>query len=233
MKILVLHITLLFSLLAHGQLSLPHLQPLAYESKNWGNALNFDGVASYGIGQIYPQDSILNFTIEFWIMNTGADSANDRIFDSYYNNALHLGKSTSSLSILLTDLGNASGWQTVCTLEANKWVHIAVVRNANTVTVYKNAASVATYTVSATNTLPSIFRFGSDINGAGNNGNFTMDEFRLWKIARTQANIQSTIFSTLDPTVSTGLICYYRFDQGIANGTNTTEKGLINSAIFN
>ena len=218
------------SMLGFSQISQPHLQPLQYVDNNFGNALNFDGVNTYGIGQVYPRDSIVNFTIEFWIKNTGTDGTNDRIYGSYLNNALQIGKNTTGLKILATDLGYSAGWQAPCTLDSNRWVHIAVVRSLSTLTVYKNALSVGTYTVSSSTNLPTLFRLGSNIDGVGENGNFTIDEFRLWKVARSKSQIQQYMYTTVDPNVNANLIVYYRFDQGLAGENNGPELGLYNSA---
>lgn len=214
-----------------GQISLPQLQPLQYTSYNFGNALNFDGARSYGIGQVYVQDSITDFTVEFWIKNTGTDDANDRVYCSYNNNGLHIAKSATSLRLLFTDLGGTINWETPCTMELNTWVHFAIVKNVNVLTVYKNANSVATYSVTAAANLPTAFRLGSNIDGMGENGNFTMDELRIWNTVRSKADIQKFMYATVDPTLNAGLKLYYRFDQGDAGGTNTNELGLYNSAI--
>lgn len=220
-----------FSAKSWGQISLPQLQPLQYTSYNFGNALNFDGTRSYGIGQIYVQDSITDFTLEFWIKNTGTDDANDRVYCSYNNNGLHIAKSATSLKLFFPDLGGTANWETPCTMELNTWIHFAIVKNVNVLTVYKNAVSVATYSVTAAANLPTAFRLGSNIDGIGENGNFTMDELRIWNTVRTRANIQKYMYATIDPTLNASLKLYYRFDQGDAGETNTNELGLYNSAI--
>lgn len=222
---------------------MPNLQALQYENSDLGNALNFDGTGSYALGKAYVKDSIVDFTIEFWIKNTGADAANDRVYGSYFNNALQIGKSTTSLSLLATDLGGPATWQTVCTLPANTWVHIALIRGGTSLKVYKNAALAQTYTLtSSTSILPSLFRLGSNINGASANANFSIDELRIWKFAvpTTPTNyIQKYMYSSINPTStadqnpSTKLVLYYKFDQGILGQDNSGELGLYNSATSN
>lgn len=225
-----------------AQITLPNLQSLQYASSSLGNALNFDGNAAYGIGKAYVTDSIVDFTLEFWIKNTGADGSNDRIYGSYFNNALQIGKDGTSLKILATDMGGPSTWQTACTIESNVWVHIAIIRNATSLKVYKNAGLVATYTVDATSILPSFFRLGSNINGIGENANFSIDELRIWKSAISMSPInfiQKYMYTTIDPTSTAGqnpstkLVLYYRFDQGSVGESNPSELGLYNSAISN
>jgi hypothetical protein len=226
-----------------AQISLPNLQALQYENSDLGNALNFDGVGTYALGKAYVKDSIVDFTIEFWIKNTGTDVANDRVYGSYFNNALQIGKSTTNLTLLATDLGGPSTWQTLCTLPDKTWVHIAIIRGGTSLKVYKNAALVQTYTLtSSTSILPSFFRLGSNTNGAGLNANFSIDELRIWKIPVpvTPTNyIQKYMYSsinpnsTIDQNPSTKLVLYYKFDQGILGQDNSGELGLFNSATSN
>jgi len=222
-----------------AQITLPSLQPLQYVESNFGNALNFDGVSTYGLGKVYVKDSLSDFTIEFWIKNTGSDDVNDRIYSSYYNNALHIGKNNNQLKLLATDLGGAATWQTACTLELNKWVHIAIVRNGNSLKVYKNDVVVQNYAVDAVSTLPNLFRLGSNINGMGENGNFSIDELRVWKIALSSTYLNKYMYTTINPNStadqnpSTKLVLYYRFDQGESGANNQYEIGLYNSAITN
>lgn len=226
-----------------AQISLPNLQALQYESTDFGNALNFNGTNNYALGKAYVRDSIIDFTIEFWIQNTGTDGANDRIYGSYFNNALQLGKSGTELKLLATNLLGPSTWQTVCTLPLNTWVHIAVIRNGTSLRVFKNAALAQTYTLTSSITvLPSLFRLGSNVDGNGENGNFTIDELRIWKFAvpTTPINfIQKYMYASINPSStadqnpSTKLVLYYKFDQGEVGASNLNELGLYNSATSN
>jgi hypothetical protein len=234
--------TILLLMLHHNldaQVTLPNLQSLQYVKSNLGNALNFDGTSTYAIGKAYLQDSLIDFTLEFWVKNTGTDGSNDRIFSSYLNDALEIGKSATQLKLLAPDLGGPITWQTVCSLELNVWIHIAVVRSGTDLKVYKNGTLMQTYTVDAVSFLPSFFRLGGDINGTGENGNFSIDELRLWKIPVSASYIQKYMYSsinpnsTLDHNPSTKLVLYYRFDQGEFGGNNANELGLYNSATSN
>ncbi len=222
---------IIFSNTSWSQTTLPQLQSLQYNDINFGNALNFNGTNTYGVGQVYVNDSIVDFTIEFWIKNTGADGSNDRVFSAYENVGLHIAKSTTHLKLQISDLGGITGWQTPGTLESNQWIHIALVKNAAVLTVYKNANSIATYAVSATAQLPTLFRLGSNVDGIGENGNFTIDELRIWNSVRTRTDIQKYMYANIDPNLNAALKLYYRFDQGDAGGANPLELGLYNSAI--
>lgn len=240
-KFVIIILLVVCHLKIDAQITMPDFQAMQYVNSNFGNALNFDGTNAYGLGKAYVTDSLLDFTMEFWIKNTGTDGANDRIYSSYGNNALQIGKSATHLKLLATDLGGPS-WETVCNLELNVWVHIAIIRSETSLKVYKNASLVQTYTVDGTSILPSFFRLGSNIEGMGENGNFSIDEFRIWKIAlaTTPTNfIQKYMYSTINPNStadanpSTKLVLYYRFDQGTVGASNASELGLYNSAISN
>jgi hypothetical protein len=119
------------------------------------------------------------------------------------------------------------------------WVHIAVVRSGTTLKIYKNGTLVQTYTVDSVSFLPSYFRLGGNINGVGENGNFSIDEMRLWKIPISTNFIQKYMYSIINPNStadqnpSTKLVLYYRFDQGDFGGNNVNELGLYNSATSN
>ena len=241
-KIVIIILLVVCHLKIDAQITMPDFQAMQYVNSNLGNALNFDGTNAYGLGKAYITDSLLDFTMEFWIKNTGTDGANDRIYASYLNNALQIGKSATHLKLMATDLTGPTSWQTVCPLELNVWVHIAIIRNGTSLKVYKNAALVQTYTVDGISYLPSFFRLGSNIDGAGENGNFSIDELRIWKIALATSPtnfIQKYMYSTINPSStadanpSTKLVLYYRFDQGVLGGYNTNELGLYNSAISN
>jgi hypothetical protein len=122
-------------------------------------------------------------------------------------------------------------------------VHIAVIRNGTSLRVFKNAALAQAYTLtSSTTVLPSLFRLGSNIDGAGDNGNFTIDELRIWKFAvpTTPVNfIQKYMYASINPSSttdqnpSTKLVLYYKFDQGEVGASNLNELGLYNSATSN
>ncbi|MBI5915910.1 MAG: thrombospondin type 3 repeat-containing protein [Bacteroidetes bacterium] len=51
--------------------------------------------------------------------------------------------------------------------------------------------------------------------------NQTVDEVRIWNIARSQADIQATMNTHLSGSES-GLLVYYDFNEGVPNGNNTS-----------
>jgi hypothetical protein len=56
----------------------------------------------------------------------------------------------------------------------------------------------------------------------------TIDDLRIWNVARTEADIQDNLNKTLNGD-ETGLVAYYKMDQGIAGGNNTAITTLTDS----
>ena len=55
---------------------------------------------------------------------------------------------------------------------------------------------------------------------------------RIWNVARTQSEINSNMPNELSLPQS-GLVAYYKFNQGIANGNNTSITTLIDEIGIN
>ena len=72
---------------------------------------------------------------------------------------------------------------------------------------------------------------GTDrLNIAGRAFNGQLDEFRIWNIVRTESEIASNIYNTLQGNEG-GLVAYYKFDQGIADANNATSITLYDRSI--
>ncbi|OGV67015.1 MAG: hypothetical protein A3K19_29610 [Lentisphaerae bacterium RIFOXYB12_FULL_65_16] len=96
-------------------------------------------------------------------------------------------------------------------LQAGYWYHVAAVSTPNGRLIYVNGSQLVngggSYTVQA-NADP--VRIGSDYNGRYFAG--TIDEVRIWSVARTQTQIRDAMHRALAGT-ETGLVAYYRGDQ--------------------
>ncbi len=68
----------------------------------------------------------------------------------------------------------------------------------------------------------------TNANGQFLNG--SIDEVRIWNVVRTQAQIQASMSTELAGN-ETGLVSYYRFNQGSPNGNNAGVTTLIGNAI--
>lgn len=191
--------------------------------------LNFDGVNDR---VIIPDATNLqinnNFTIEFWfktqsvsqtqkyIFSKGGSSNQYAIIYEYVDNQMEFysfGGSTGA------DPRNVSQ----IAINDTNWHHIAYTYNGTSFTGYRDGNLVFTATGLVFNLNPlsgsNLFLGSSPIGGA--NPGMNMDEFRMWNRALSQAEIQNNLNCEL-PGGQTGLLVYYKFNQGAANGNNTT-----------
>jgi len=103
------------------------------------------------------------------------------------------------------------------------WTHVAFVLNAGTGYLYVNGVQVGTGNLSTVNT-PSTgvdVRIGQRVAGGTILMGGRIDEVRIWSVARTPAEIMANMNSELCGT-HTGLAAYYKLNEGVAGGTNTT-----------
>jgi hypothetical protein len=126
--------------------------------------------------------------------------------------------------------GAGSAQDSAGILPVRQWTHVAVVADATTLTFYINGALDRQVTNAAapltTNTNPVEIASDADYNlrpwGA-------IDEIRIWNIARSQSDIQSTMGAPIVPPQS-GLVAAYHFDGNTDDATgahNGTAAGTL------
>lgn len=112
----------------------------------------------------------------------------------------------------------------------NNWYHIAAVRQGTVHTLYVNGAVVATGTTAAvinSNNPAHPWSIGCRklFSPATDPLNGSIDELRIWNVARTKCEI-NTFMNCEIPTTATGLIANFHFNQGVASGANSTVTTL-------
>jgi hypothetical protein len=196
------------------------------------NALDFDGTDDY----ITVPPGVYfngNFTIECWVYpKSFANWA--RIVD--------FGNGAGSNNVLLAYTYGASGapglyvegsqFQANQTIPLNTWTHIAATLNGNTATIYINgiAAGSATFPVPV-NIIRNNCYIGKS-NWGDPNANAVYDELRIWNIAKTPAQILSSMNTELAGN-EPGLVNYYNFNQGAVGGNNVGITSLIDKTVSN
>ncbi|OQA11553.1 MAG: hypothetical protein BWY67_00862 [Bacteroidetes bacterium ADurb.Bin397] len=109
----------------------------------------------------------------------------------------------------------------------NTWQHLEMTYEGTTLTVYLNG--VVAGSTPATGTIANSFEdfLVGNLLYQGTNFWFNgqLDEVSLWSKSLTPAEINCMINGAIDPT-SPNLELYYRFNQGVAGGTNTTVTTL-------
>ncbi len=171
--------------------------------------LNFDGSNDMiTLGSILSSSH--SYTKEAWVW-ANATGSNNIISGTDYPFWVMGGRLSASTGG--TTIQGPSGFPT------GQWVHVAVTYDApsTTMKLYQNGALVATSTTasgySASNLLIGAYSV------PGNNWNGNIDEARIWDIARSQAQIQANM--NCDIPQQANLVAYYRFEDGVAGGTNT------------
>ncbi len=192
---------------------------------NTNNAFNFDGINDKVIvADDNALDVTSNYTIEAWIKPTALTS-----------NAGIITKGSNGFNLQLTSTGDYSGISfdgkstSNGILTLNKWYHIAAVNNNGTRKIYINGIDqTLSGTASSTLVNSDPLTIGQDFSTTRYfSGN--IDEVRIWNIARTSTEINNNLNVALTGN-ETNLVANYNFDQGVANGTNSTTTSLLNNS---
>lgn len=194
-------------------------------SLNCNNALDFDGVDDQiFIGNFSQLEIGANFSAEAWVYPRAKATIN-WIFGkqiggsgagwAFYQNTFN---TSDGRLILQTNGGNV--YQTATSIiPLNTWSHLALVISNNIPVLYINGVQTAFTGIYSNAPSANNFRIG-----ASNDPAFffhgQLDEVRIWNVALSPQDIQNNRFKNITNTV-TGLVGYWDFNQGVAEGNNT------------
>jgi sugar lactone lactonase YvrE len=195
------------------------------------NALIFDGIDDYvSCGTPNP----LIFTVEAWICPavTGVNSAIVSKLSTSNNSGFELNIGSDNYPAITIQNATTAEWLIVkgtTAVTPGNWMHLAATFDSTTCKIYINgvleASGTNTYTGSI-NTMLLGQRSSDDYHFNGK-----IDEVRLWNTVRTKDEIKAKMSSSLtSPASISGLIAYYRFDQGIAESNNAGLNTLADSS---
>ncbi len=199
--------------------------PAGLAAQPFGEYLGFTG----GTGRVVvPHSPALNptgaFTFEAWI-NISNTSGCHNIAGKGFEEAWWVGVCNGQLRSYLKGSGSA---YTVGQVPTNEWTHVAVVYDGTKHYHYIDGELVGTPRVEAgpltTSTNP--VEIGGDVDYEGNTLNGYIDEVRLWNVARTQAQIRSTLQGFTGGTL--GLVAFWPLngnENDIFAGHNGTLAG--------
>jgi hypothetical protein len=162
-----------------------------------------------------------NFTAECWFYVASDHSGFGQIMSKFLgsNTTFNLMTFSSSDKNLDIYVNNKNFRTPSNSITYGRWNHFAGVFDdaANTFKIYINGGLVQTVTVTEA---PTNVADGIQIGGTSP---LKVDEIRFWNTARTAQQIAD--FKNAELTGNeTGLVTYYSFNQGIANGSNSTEN---------
>lgn len=183
--------------------------------------ISFNGTDNYISRPYTPAYKFSSGTWEFWLKPSSTLPYDPVIIASRTGNTYcyQIALNGSRNSISFTSNGILQTWG--YTFEQNQWYHVAIVTNGGTTEAFINGVSMGTKSAgpnTSNNTNFSIGRSGSTNPSFNNYFNGSLDEIRIWNVVRTPAQIQANM--NADIPQQAGLVGYYRFDQGIANGNN-------------
>ncbi|MCB0497266.1 MAG: BspA family leucine-rich repeat surface protein [Cyclobacteriaceae bacterium] len=211
-----------------------------------GHSLDFDGINDYvdagGDASLYGHSSL---TIEAWV------KLDYSVVNDQYVIAATIGSfgtsggyemlinSSGQPFLMFRDDTHADQVLTGTTVLAdNTWYHLAgVIENAGASTnsyIYVNGGLDTSTTFASVPNYDGVSNLfiGSNYDGEPvlnfNTREFSgeIDELRIWDDVRTQTEIQNNISNSLAGNEA-NLIAYYKLDQGIANGDNTTPPVIL------
>ncbi len=199
-----------------------------------GNALNFDGTNDY---VAIPHNSVFNttqITIETWVYWNPATSNDIQFICSKGVEALEIHTAGIGANGLRFIPRTGVYLDVLNVLKTNAWTHIAFAYNPSSsyAKIYINGVETA-YTLTSGSISSALIDNANAINlGRRTTNQYllkgSLDEFRMWNVIRTQAQIQASMFNTVNAATS-GLITSYSFDQGSAGGNNTGVLTLVDS----
>ncbi len=193
-----------------------------------GNSLHFDGTNDYvttSLPTVFANTVANDFTVEAWIKPQGNDFA--RVLFAQFNATSFFSLTLSSTRQVFFYMNNSTGLVTGSTLTLGQWSHVACTWKASTqeAKIYINGilqtSSNGGSSSTGTNNMMAI---GSRTDG-NQYFNGELDELRIWSVARNQCEITRAMNAEFTIT-QPNLVAYYKFNKGVAGGTNPTINTL-------
>jgi len=202
------------------------------------NSLNFDGSDDYVQTTFSGVAGSADRTFEAWIYLIDTPSGNNCITD--YGPQTAGNRNTfivnSNLAIGYISGGtNANITSSSYVVPVDTWTHVAFVLKSGFGYLYVNGSQVGTGNLSSVNTgtTGTKLRIGQRVPGGSILFNGNIDEVRIWDHARTANEIDSLKGEEICASAS-GLVAYYRFNEGTANSNNFgVSTALDNSSASN
>lgn len=203
-----------------------------------GSSLNFDGSNDHITIPNDPSLNLLNvYTFEAWVNPANTSTFRTILSKGDLNGgapaaeyALQIGPNNQ----LLFYATATNGWigTNNNVVNNNVWQHVAVTNNGSRISFYVNGIMISSTPVTSSSLSFGNHSFYIGRQGSGCNCNFmngSIDEVRVWNIARTPCDIYS--FSGCEiPTSASGLVANYHFNQGVAGSSNTGVTTLIDAS---
>lgn len=183
-----------------------------------------------------------DFTFEFWlnVKSSPINQGYGRVFDNDYLNGFDINIRAGSprLWFECSEIGSsfANPLDTFTDVVYDGWGHYAFVREGSTGKIFRNAVADRVLAMNSTPFTPTGPTLSIGSKGAELASGYISD-WRLWNVARTQAQIAATYQTRLVGN-ETGLVAYYKLNQtnevfADATGNNVpfTKNGCVYSTV--
>ncbi|HUP12882.1 MAG TPA: LamG domain-containing protein, partial [Niastella sp.] len=194
--------------------------------KTTAGALDFDGQDDEVILGDWFRYQV--FTIQFWAKPGATQNSYANIIDNEHD---------SYISWTIQQNGDETnnyyyggGANAYFSLEAGVWQQVSLVKKEDSVGVYVNGILIdkAPRIIDIDYPYSHTMRLGNWAGG-GRNWNGQLDEVRIWNRALSKAEIKSNMNCQLTGS-ETGLVAYYKFNQGAVNADNSAVNALTDAS---
>ena len=202
------------------------MPPRAPAQTNWGNALSFDGLDDYVSFGVAPLP--VPWTAEFWVNRQDSPDITAVLLNDNQT-VLKLEQTATARRVGFTQF-EVGDYTFGYTAPAGTWVHLAFVSDTTT-RLYVNG--VLQDTIAKTISLP-MKQLGAVKDKNNNNVRLkgSMDEVRIWNVARSASDIQANMAHPLTGTEA-GLVACYRFDEGTGTTAHDATTNHCNGTLVN
>ncbi len=191
-----------------------------------GNALDFDGDQDYVAINSTGLNFTSSFTIEMWVKPEAFTG--DVLFPVFNYQYLwaHM-EAGGDMRVRLDHDGPGATSTSVTTVSfgwtLDEWQHLTMSFDGTDFRIYRNGKITDIINYPGSFSFPENWVLGLHDVGGSENYDFDghLDEVRFWNTTRTATEIEQNMHRSLDVASATGLVAYYKFDQGDADGTNT------------
>ncbi|MCR9063455.1 MAG: LamG domain-containing protein [Cytophagales bacterium] len=200
---------------------------------NNNKALNFVKASSQYVE--VPHSSSLNlsttFTFEAWVNYSGINAA---IIDKGNYDFLWMINANGNAN-KLGYYDRNTGWKySIDAVPENTWTHVAITLQGGTLSFYINGVESGNAILSSAfqDNLPMNIGRQQPSYCQCNHFNGSMDELRLWNVAKSQAEIQASMKTGVAHN-SAGLVAYYKFNEASATSVIDATSNNNNGVLMN
>ncbi|WMI70223.1 LamG-like jellyroll fold domain-containing protein [Mangrovimonas sp. YM274] len=210
----------------HKRMILPACFAATLLTANAQTGLNFDGTDDYIQTSYAGIIGTADRTFEAWIyVPSTAPESNLAILD--YGNQTQRNTFVVGGERNLRFIGGGLPGTNIAsaaeTIPLDTWTHVAVVKDGGTGYLYINGVESGSGSLTGVNTPTSggqMVTIGQRVLGGSIPFNGTIDDVRIWSVARSEADIAANMNAEFCE-LPTGLEAYYKLNEGMAGADNT------------